>query len=274
MTNENKISPQQEIHDLGVEFAYRANEARDRQLEGAKKLEAINVLSGVSGVEVSREALHSAATDALQAGDEYEAYNDAVGRLIGPEVLQKIEVKPVQDVLSPLTPEQKRRADKLTLAMAEQFNLDPADFSVLTEETETGEKRFTVAYVADQGIHEGSWDNIFDEANADHFIIQVEGEQIDTRAGMTLGAYKALIEHAKATYSWAQTLPDGRELFAEYDFGGFDDDSWTITLLTGEDASEFRSPHASVHENGSVDRGGNPRDDDRTNVRFRPAAVV
>ncbi len=168
------------------------------------------------------------------------------------------------DVMSLLTPEQQEKASKLTSAMAEKFGVDQKDFSVLTTETETGEQKFTVAYTAGNGIHKGSWNNIFNKKNAQDFMIEIDGKKVDTRTGMTLDAYKAMIDKARTT----EALPDSPQLAGE------NGQPWTWTLRTGEEADGFYAPSAFANSDGYVDANWNGRDRGDDGVRFRPAVVL
>ena len=180
------------------------------------------------------------------------------------------------DVFDTLTPEQQERATKLTGAMAEKFGVDAKDFSVL--ETEDGIK--AVAYTAGNGIDLGdptktvdkkrSWNSIFDKKNAQNFMVEVDGKQVDTRTGMTSDVYDAMVDGAKARGD--EFLPDSPQL-SESDEN---DQPWTITLMTGEPerADEFRAPYRDVTEDGHVNGSWVNRDGDIGDVRFRPAVVI
>ena len=114
------------------------------------------------------------------------------------------------DVTSLLSPEQKERAEKLTAAMAEKFGVDEADFSILTTETKYGAaQQFTVAYTARNGIYKGRWDKIMDKKSTEDFTVEIDGHKVDTRIGMTLDVYTAMVEQYKAN---GGLLPDSCQL--------------------------------------------------------------
>lgn len=162
-----------------------------------------------------------------------------------------------------LSPEQQEKALALTSAIAEKFGVRMEDFSVL-KETIDGESRLVLAYTAGNGIHLGSWNKIFDKKNAKDFMIEIHGKKYDTRTGMTEAVYRGVYDYAKQT---GQTLPDSRQLSDK------NDEPWTWTLLTGEQADGLSAPIADVN-GGKVGRSWSDRDDDGSLVRFRPAVVI
>ncbi len=169
------------------------------------------------------------------------------------------------DVISMLSPEQAERANKLKSAMAEKFRVDAADFSVLATEAETGEKLFCVAYTAGNGIYKGSWNKIMGNETTKDFVVEIDGQKFDTRTGMTLDVYAAMVERARAN---DEILPDSRQLSEE------NGQVWTWTLRTGEQAVVLNAPRASVLEDDSVYGGWCDGGDGGGAVRFRPAAVL
>jgi hypothetical protein len=139
---------------------------------------------------------------------------------------------------------------------------------------ESSEKHITVAYIttvaytASNGIHRGSWENIMAKKSSSDFIVEVDGKSFDTREGLTLDCYKAIVEKTRAN---EETLPDSRQLSDK------NDQLWTWTLLTGEKpkASTLFALHAYVDDTGSA-RGPLFYDPtyDGDDIRFRPAVVL
>ncbi len=170
-----------------------------------------------------------------------------------------------------LTCEQQEKATKLATAMAEKYGVDAKDFSVVTVEAKNGEKTRTLLYTGKNGVDLGdpsqdfdtkrSWSSIFDEKNTQNFMVEVDGKQVDTRMGMTSGAYNAMIADAKAR--GIDPLPDSEKT----------GDIWTYTWLTGEQAGYVDAPVADV-DGGQVNEIRGLRGRDYRDVRFRPAVVI
>lgn len=172
-----------------------------------------------------------------------------------------------------LTPNLHEKADKTIEAMSAKFNIDSKDLTVLMIETKAGKKP-VVVYTAGNGIDLGdpkeqydnkrSWKSIFDKKNAVNFMVEVDGQQVDTRKGMTREVYDTMYNEAKAN---GQVLPDSQELAEQ------NDQPWTYTLLTGEEADRDFAPVADVRD-GEVAQYVSRRDYDSHVVRFRPAVVI
>lgn len=99
----------------------------------------------------------------------------------------------------------------------------------------------------------------------ENFMIEIDGQQIDTRPGMTEAAYRSFIDTEKARGT--KPLPDSSQLSNE------NGQPWTWTLLTGEQADDFNAPLAGVGY-GAARRVWDRRDRARYNLRVRPAVAI
>ncbi len=172
------------------------------------------------------------------------------------------------DIISLLSPEQAEKAKKLTAVMAEKFGVSEANFSLLATETEAGEKQFTLAYSAGNGIHKGSWNTIMNKKSTKDFTVELDGQTLDTRTGMTKTVYNSMVEQAKLSN---QILPDSPKLEKE------NNQPWisTTTLFTGEQTrGRYTVQAARVNDDGSVYDYWISHDADYKGVRFRPAVVI
>lgn len=150
---------------------------------------------------------------------------------------------------------------KLSFAMAEKFNLNPKDFSAFLDVTKvdpvTWESTTAVVYTASEGIYRGSGKDIFTRRKRQNFIVKLdEGQEFDTRLGMTQSVYEAMVKKARS---------EGRPL----------PDTETRTFITGERSKRNHwSWVMSVDHKGAVlgqyVESGHPN----TYNRFRPAAVI
>ncbi len=97
------------------------------------------------------------------------------------------------------------------------------------------------------------------------FVIEVNGERIDTRKAMTWDTYKAFITQSKA--SRVNPLPDSSPLSEQ------NDQPWTLTLLTGEQPGKFDVLCGTVYDDKPY-RTWKDRPDGWNGLRVRPGAVV
>ena len=114
---------------------------------------------------------------------------NAVGAAVAPE--SKTEPETEHNILDELSAEQKERAVATTTALAEKFGRDEADFSVVKSVNEAGEAVFAVALTATDKIDLGdpaktydskrNWNKGIAKDDDPRFIIEVEGNKIDTR---------------------------------------------------------------------------------------------
>lgn len=254
--------------DLGNGVEIKFGNFTPEQLQTAAT-EIIEAAQG-RGIELPLFAgtsiLHSAVED-LTEGSSVEAD-------------QSLEAQPKVEHLSvfrELNEEQQEKAVTLMTAMAEKFGVNFEDFSVVKSVGEDGGDCYTVVYAATTGIDIGdpekdsdskrSWESILSEEAEDAFIIELDGQSVDTRTGMTESVYRAFIAEAKS--QGISPLPDSPALSDQ------NDDNWPSTWLTGQ---------LEVWGNGgldaSVDKDGqilvvwrNPKNDYRSRL-FRPAVKL
>ncbi len=115
------------------------------------------------------------------------------------------------------------------------------------------------------GLYKGSFDKIIDKKSYKDFVIEVNGERIDTRKAMTWDTYKAFITQSKA--SGVNPLPDSRPLSEQ------NDQPWTGTWLTGEQPTKLNANCGTV-DGDMPYRDWGIRSLDWYSMRVRPAAVV
>lgn len=174
------------------------------------------------------------------------------------------------EVWDSLSTEEKERANGLTEGMAERFEVAPESFSVLVHEDEDGVEQFTVAYSEEAGLELGSWDTVMGKKlrtrnkTTQKFTVEVDGRQYDTRKGMTLPVWQAMVEEARAD---GRVLPDSQEQAA------LNGEKVTWTLRTGEadKANSFNAPFVSLNGLGETNADMAQTDDGRPYIRFRPA---
>jgi hypothetical protein len=172
-----------------------------------------------------------------------------------------------------LSPEQAERAHAVISAMSEKFAVNEQDFSLVEAKAADGGKTITVMF-AGNGIDLGDytkeydrkrcWNSIFARYNSRLFVVEVNGQQLDTRTGMTEAAYKALAADAKMR---GIAPPDSEQMARE------NDDFWTWSWLTGEQADGSFARLADVHYTGPR-MGWYPREHRYWHARFRPAVVI
>lgn len=235
--------------------------------------------SGIEAISVNIAAVRS--TIPQYELPEFEAglaklriVSEAVGHLASTEALNTW-LDPVtreSDIVEvDMTPEQQERVSKIQSAFAEHFSTDERkltteDFGVFSA-GDADDRKLVVTLTAINGLCHGSWHNVMDKniKNAANYIVEIDGQKIDTREGMTWEVYQAFINNAKAVN--VATLPDSDILQGE------DDVSWTATWLTGDVSNGFSERYGDVHE-GEPRRVWYDRRSDWSRVRFRPAAVV
>lgn len=147
-------------------------------------------------------------------------------------------------------------------AMATHFNVPVEDFWVI-KDVRQAKPFYTVAYTALAGINRGSWDNIFSEENAESFMVEVDGEKHDTRAGMTQAAYETFI--GACVQSRMRTLPDSEDLYSMVGFPSRAKGWQPYTWLTGETYND-RDRKAGL---GCVRSNFNPFDDPHAYITYR-----
>lgn len=143
--------------------------------------------------------------------------------------------------------------------MAGKLGLDRRGFSVIR--TESNEKmNFHVVYVENSGIYMGSWDQVI--SGKGQFLIEVNGQEIDTRDGMTEQVYAAFITGRKI--NGRTPLPDSSEL-----------EKWSWTWLTGEQerAGRIDGPVAYT-EKDKVKTGLARKNLPDKFICFRPVATI
>lgn len=278
-----EIAPEQiqSVADAGRDIANEANKAFDNKVAARTDQAAIERVSGIPGVSITDEAYEAVEK---RGDDEYDRFHRLVGiagDLIGRNALgekafsSNDQAEPETIKIDQLSAEQREKAAKLNIAMAEKFGVSAEDFSVLKTTAEDGSGRFTVAYTVGNGLDMGnskkdydakrSCNGLFDKKADKDFMIEVDGQKIDTRTGMTEAAYAAFIADAKA--SNVDPLPDSQELANK------NGKPWTATWLTGEEADRISARVAYV-DDGQVFAGWDFRDDGYRDVRFRPAVVI
>jgi hypothetical protein len=249
----------QEVWDYGVELAQEANKAFDN----AQVLEN-NLVRGSGDQEITAEFLNEVRI--------FETYCKAVGVLIGPDAFEMLKANDkfeAKEILPILTPEQIEYASKLSSAMAELFGVDEADFSVVpTKDDRTGKFEFTVALTSVIGTQEGSWDYIFNTRYQHRFMIEIDGSIFDTRLGMTLDVYTAMIEQARSS---GKDLPD-----SPYHSRNSSEEGtiWTRTLATGELTLSTECYVCYVDRGGSVINDSIYLTSQGDYIRFRPAVKI
>lgn len=170
------------------------------------------------------------------------------------------------DVFATLTPEQQERARAKQTALAEHFSteaqpLSPEDFGVVA--VGEGENRsLFVMLTTGNGLYKGSYNTIMGDDGA--FMLEVDGEQVDTRKDVTWDLYQAFIDQAK---TGDDPLPDSAALSEE------NDEPRTGTWLTGEEPDGFGAGCGDVRRRGAR-RFWRNRYYVWYDLRVRPAAAI
>lgn len=156
-------------------------------------------------------------------------------------------------------------------AMAEKFGLPETDFSLVRVSQIDKPDKFVIVHSAPIGIdfgdpekaddEERSYNKIIDGARAPEFIIEVNGQMLDTRTGMTRPMYEAFIQDAVS--KGIDPLPDSQML----------DGLRVRTLLTGEEAHPVTTGAVFVDE-GQVGWHSIYRTHALRALRVRPAVEV
>jgi len=290
MKHENP-SPEYIAAEAGVKVANEANKAFDDKVSTHADLVALERVNNIPGVSVSDETYATIENREGQEYDRFDRFVGIAGDLIGRNTLgekalygsgqvesdpvAKPEAKAETSVFDQLSAEQQEKATKLTTAMAEKFGVSKEDFSVLRTTAEDGSDRFTLAYTAGNGLDMAnskedydprrSWNGLFDKKADKNFMIEVDGQKIDSRTGMTEAAYDAFIADAKARGD--KSLPDSQPLANE------NGELWTATWLTGEKAARGHARVADVRVD-RVSADWYDRGDGGRVRRFRPAVVI
>lgn len=194
-----------------------------------------------------------------------------------------IEIEPVRLEAREPTEQELDRADKFAAIvsdteLAKKFKVVPDDFITFTVFLE-GRPHLAVAYndKDGRGVPIGGWNTVFREDWRQDLLVEVDGDIIDTRHGMSVDVYSALSEAADVQ---GRTKPDSKQA-ALANFG-----NRTVTLLTGEVFNEMnsedtdgRAPHArdSYRNEGEgviVKRYGKHTGDGDKGVGFRWAYII
>ena len=241
--------------------------------------------SALEGVEALRATVPEAELSSFYAGlaSRYGVAAEVAGSLatgaetlttdsdISPEAVESTDHYDDTDVLASLSPERRERATALKASFAEKFStteraLSPEDFGVvLVGEGEA--QTAVVLLISGNGLYKVSYDRIMDKkkANKAAYTVTVDGQTIDSREAMTWDTYRAFIASAKA--QGPTPLPDSEPLAKE------NNEPWTGTWLTGEQADGFRAGYGLV-SGGDARRTWRTRHGDWSFLRFRPAAAV
>lgn len=244
METTSHVTPEQIAAHAGVDLAYEANKAYDSHDPRFHKI------AETAGDLMGRGSLGESAVDSV---------------FVQPGSQTTSETAQTAESLGQLTPEQQKKVDGSIAAMAEKFGVKPEEFSVLRTTAEDGREGIVVAHTAPNGIYKGSWNKIMDKKSNKDFIVEVDGQQIDTRTGMTRSVYRAFIAEARA--NGVDPLPDSSVLSKQ------NGEPWTATWLTGGQAGGLAAPRADVNEGRVRERWFN-RGNDYQRVRLRPAVVI
>ncbi|HEY1645560.1 MAG TPA: hypothetical protein VGF75_04220, partial [Candidatus Saccharimonadales bacterium] len=182
-----------------------------------------------------------------------------------------------ETVWSAMSPEQRTKADKVRIAMAEQLEdhgVTSESLRVVMTETEEGNKVFTLLHTGnsvDIGDHGKDYDetrsynSVMAKKNDKLFIVKIDGQTYDVRKGITASVYGALY---KDLVERDATLPDSQTMAEE------NDDLWTWTMLTGEPLTAGGCVQLRYVGDGGVDGGVARTDGDSRTLRVRPAVVI
>lgn len=245
MNEINHLTPEQIAAQAGVDLAFEANKAYDAHDPKFSKI------AETAGSLMGRGSLGEGAVD--------EAFNTTIPS-------ETVEASDVIESSKRLTPEQQKKADGAVAAMAEKFGVAPEGFSILRTKADDGREGIVVALTSPNGLYKGSWNQIMDKKSDKDFVIEVDGQKVDTRKGMTRATYRAFITEAQAQ-SPNNPLPDSNPLSKE------NGEPWTATWLTGEQAGVRNAPCAGVNA-GQGYEYWYYRGNDRRGLRVRPAVVI
>ena len=160
-----------------------------------------------------------------------------------------------QDTQLCATSEQRSYLGKLITAMAEKFKVEPENFSQVEVRAGNG-RNIMAVYMAPEGLYKKSWKDIF--ASAEDFIVNVDGNLVDTRQGMTQSVYEAMVATANTR---GNTIPDSVTHWTW--MSGEKPDS-TLAPVAYTLQSNDNQPVLSWVDHGSADK----------DVRFRPATGI
>jgi hypothetical protein len=120
----------------------------------------------------------------------------------------KIEVS----VFDTLTPEKQERARKETAALAEKYDRPVSDFSVISYVNEAGKEVICVALTATEGHDLGdpaktwdpkrNWDETLKQQKDGQFVIEVDGEPIDSLEDVDGSYLEAVAAANPEIYEW------------------------------------------------------------------------
>lgn len=216
------------VSDQTLELAYAANTAHTALRHATKAYESEILAHEISDIAMPDGLYrtlraHKNVFQVMFDTKSYEAFTAIDAEWMQWQQCSVVETGSGRELGDPwkqLNPEQQKRATELATAMARKFGLDRCGFSVIRTESNGGTK-FHVVYVENAGLYMGSWDHIL--SDNEQFLIEVGGQVIDTRDGMTKQVYAAFITGRKI--NCRTPLPDSSEL-----------EKWSWTWLTGEKA--------------------------------------
>jgi hypothetical protein len=143
-----------------------------------------------------------------------------------------------EQYLKMLTPEQRDYITGIEGAMAEKFGVDREEIGIVMEEEleKWTDSRFTypiIMYTGKYGLQRGSYEDIMDTAKTPDYTIDISGEGVDTRNGMTKNVYERFVLQTDPEDDGLlpDTEPDG---YYEAEDGDPNAPVWPKTILTGE----------------------------------------
>lgn len=184
-----------------------------------------------------------------------------------------------------ISPEQIKLADRLTEGMAEKF-CAPIDQFVQVQVADEESSRLAVVFAAEYALPvdttialgrlslpglQGSWKSIFRPANQERYLVEADGQQYDTRYGMTFEVYEAMV---RGLIKENKTLPDCDKVFDPASATHFQ----PRTFLTGEalywDTLEWRAPTAHVSKQHGIRQSSATAYNRHSFIGFRPAVLL
>ena len=164
-----------------------------------------------------------------------------------------------------LTPEQKQKAARITEVLAKHFGINPAEFGAVPVKKRDG-IQVAVVLTSEGGIYRGSGNQVLNRKNDKDFMVEIDGEEVDTRSVMTLSVYQAFI--ADASNRGVEPLP-----VLPDSIKGENGGVRTKTLLTGDSVDGHDVLVAWVAGRQVVDTWYR-RDYDSPTLRVRPGVLI